>query len=214
MADWTFDPVAHVYRKGKQTLSHDDLMAIRNAIADGMSEESAALARQLVAKAITLAEWAKAFARLIADGVTAAFLLGRGGTAQLDADATAALGELIATQHDYAADFAKAIAAELDKEEPQLGFVSSRSSQYAGASVNAFDQGRALDFQVSLPYYPADGLTSCMMSCRCEWQIVDTDTELTATWITVGDHKVCDDCEARGKEYGPDSPFVQTKGST
>jgi hypothetical protein len=210
---WVYDASNHQYRDGDLVVTERQMLDLRNAIADGMSEESEALAKQLVAKTITLAKWAKAFAQLIADGIGAGFLLGRGGTALMDDASVSVLDGLIADQLGYAKAFATDLATALLDDKATEDGVAGRSALYAGASVHAFDQGRSQDWGVQLPYYPADGETECGGNCRCEWQLVDTDTELTATWITVGDRKVCDDCQARGDEYGPGSPFVQSKGA-
>jgi hypothetical protein len=211
---WVYDASTHRYRDGDLVVSERQLLDLRNAIADGMTDESATLARQLVDGVLTLVQWAKAFAKLISDGVGAGFLLGRGGVAQLDAASTATLDGLIAEQHDYAKQFATAIAEELDIEEPRMGFVSARSALYSGGAVHAFSVGQDEAMGISLPYYPADGGESnsgepcvCFGNCRCEWQISIDGTKGTAAWVTAQDGKVCPGCEARGEEYGPDNPF-------
>jgi hypothetical protein len=187
---WVYDASTHRYRDGDLVVSERQLLDLRNAIADGMTDESATLARQLVDGVLTLVQWAKAFAKLISDGVGAGFLLGRGGVAQLDA------------------------AEELDIEEPRMGFVSARSALYSGGAVHAFSVGQDEAMGISLPYYPADGGESnsgepcvCFGNCRCEWQISIDGTKGTAAWVTAQDGKVCPGCEARGEEYGPDNPF-------
>lgn len=210
---WVYDASKHQYRDGDLVVTERQLLDIRNAIADGMSEESATLAKQLVAKTITLAQWAKAFAQLIVDGIGAGFLLGRGGTALMDDASTALLDGLIADQLGYAKDFATAIAPALDDETATADGIAARSALYSGAAVHGFDQGRSQDWGVQLPYYPADSGTVCGGNCRCSWELVDYDDRLEATWVTEEDSKVCPDCEARGSQYGPGSPFIQSKAT-
>jgi hypothetical protein len=210
---WVYDPSAHRYVDGDRLLTERQLLDLRNAIADGMSTEAKSLARQLIDGVITFAQWAKAFAKLIRDGITAGFLLGRGGQAQLTAVSTKTLDALVADQLGYAKSFASVVSDLIDAGTATVDGVGSRSALYAGASVQAFHQGQSEDWRIELPYYPADGETECLGNCRCSWEVTDTDTEVTAIWRTEDDHKVCEDCEARGKEYGPDSPFVQSKGN-
>lgn len=208
MAEWTYDSATHRYTSGKRVLTEREMLDVRNAIADGMTEESASLARQLLDGIVTLAQWTRNFAKLLTNGIASAFLFGRGGKAAMDETATATLSGLIADQHGYAKGFVKAIAAELETAEPKLNFVAARSELYSGAAVHAFDQGRAQDFGIELPYYPADGGTKCGGNCRCEWTITDTETGGQAVWNTVGDSKVCQDCIDRGNEFGPETPFT------
>lgn len=205
---WVWQAEKHRYVDGKRVLTEREMLSIRNSIADGMTEESAGLAQQLVSGVLKLADWAKAFARLIANGLTAGFLLGRGGKAAMDETATATLSSLIADQHGYAKAFVTDLATALADETATEEGIAARSALYSGASVHAFDQGRAGDLGIELPYYPADGLTVCGGNCRCEWFINDTETGGQAVWNTVGDGKVCDDCIARGNEFGPESPFA------
>jgi hypothetical protein len=203
----------HRYVNGKRVLTEREMLDLRNAIADGMTEESAGLASKLVSGVMTLVEWAKSFARLIANGVSAAFMLGRGGKAAMDETAMTTLSSLISDQHDYAKAFVTDLATALDAGTATEAGVAARSSLYSGAAVNSFHVGQSQDWMIDLPYYPGDGLTVCGGNCRCEWSITDTDTEVTAIYHTVGDEKTCDDCIARGNEFGPDSPFIQSKAA-
>jgi hypothetical protein len=211
---WVYDSSLHRYTNGKRVLSERQMLDLRNAIADGMGEESASLATRLLDGEITLAKWAEEFAALIHDGVSAGFVLGRGGVAQMDATAVERLASLIADQLGFAKAFATDLAASLDLGTATVDGVAARSALYGGGAVQAFHVGQSLDWGIELPFYPADGGTECMGNCRCEWHITDTDEQIEATWVTAGDGNVCQGCEARGKEYGPGSPFVQSKAAT
>lgn len=199
---WVWQAEKHRYVDGKRVLTEREMLSIRNTIADGMTEESAGLATKLVTKVISLAEWARDFAKLLTNGIASAFMFGRGGKAAMDETATATLSGLIADQHGYAKDFVKAIAAELDNAEPQLGFVAARSELYSGAAVNGFHVGQSLDYGFSFEAYPADGTSECGGNCRCELIITDeNESNWAVTWQTVGDFKVCPTCEDRGVKW-------------
>ena len=211
---WAFDPVTHRYTNGKRVLTERQLLDLRNSIADGMGEESASLATRLLDGEITLAQWAEEFAALIHDGVSAGFVLGRGGVMQMDATAVERLASLITDQLGFAKAFATDLSTSLDLGTATVDGVAARSALYGGGAVQAFHVGQSQDWGIELPYYPADGETSCLGRCRCEWHITDNaDGEPEATWVTVGDERVCPECEARGKEYGPGSPFTQSKAA-
>lgn len=211
---WSFDVAKRQYVDGERTVTQAELIALRNTVANGMADEAETLAQRLISGAISLVEWAKAFAALIRNGIAAGFLLGRGGRSQIDRAALTLLDTLIGAQLDYAKGFATELAPSLTAGTATAEGVAARSSLYAGASVQAFDQGRAQAWSLDLPYYPADGQTSCGGNCRCEWSIDNLDDRIEATWHTEGDGKVCDGCRARGNKYGPGSPFVQRKDAT
>lgn len=208
---WSYDPDRHRFVNGSRVLSEREILAIRNTIADGMDVESAALAKRLIAGEIALAEWARAFAKLIRDGVSAGFLVGRGGAAKMDAASTNALNAIIDDQFGFARQFATDLESSLDAGTATVEGVANRSALYSGASVHAFDQGRSADWGIQLPYFPGDGGTQCLGRCRCEWMIDSTDAGISAIYMTKGDERVCDDCVARGNEYGSGSPFVQLR---
>lgn len=208
---WTWDAAKRRYTDGERVLSERDLLALRNAVADGMAEESVALAQRLVDGGFTLADWAEAFSDLIRAGTSAGFVLGRGGAAQLDRAAFDLLEQLILDQLGFAKGFAAELAPALDAGTATAEGVAARSALYAGAGVQAFDRGRGQAWGLDLPYFPADGLTACHGNCRCEWSIEELEDRIEATWHVVGDEASCDGCIARGNQYGPGSPFTQAK---
>jgi hypothetical protein len=208
---WVFDPSKRVYRDGERVVTEKQLLALRNAIADGMTAESTSLAQRLVDGVLSLVEWARGFADVLRHGIGASFLLGRGGRSQVSAADSAVLDRLIGEQLDFARGFATELAPALDAGTATVEGVAARSALYSGASVQAFDHGRAGAWSLDLPYFPADHGTSCKSNCRCEWSIEEFDDRIEATWYTAGDDGVCDGCRARGNQYGPGSPFTQAK---
>jgi hypothetical protein len=202
MAEWTYDSAAHKYRSGERTLTQPELLALRNAVADGMGEESAGLATRLVAGSITLLDWAASFARLIADGLTAAFLLGRGGTAAMDATANTTLSGLIAAQHEYAKSFVSDVTAAINDGSVTEAGVAERSALYSGGAVHAFETGQAASWELVAPAYPTED-SPCGGNCRCWLTFDETDTDYLIYWNTVDDSHTCDVCAQRGEDYNP-----------
>lgn len=199
---WVYDSAAHQYRDGPRTLSQREALDIRNAIADGMTEESSSLARQLLDGLITLAEWAARFARLIANGVSAGFLFGRGGTAAMDETAMRTLDGLIATQHTYAKAWLPDLAAGLNDGSATVEGVAARSALYSGSAVEGFERGRSDSYGFEFEAYPGDGSSECGGNCRCELSITDEDEDnWSVSWITIGDNLVCETCQQRGEDW-------------
>lgn len=212
MAQWFWDTKNHRYvSDAGRVLTDRELLALRNAVADGMSAESAGLATKLANGVMTLLEWASAFAKLLTHGITAGFLLGHGGRAQMDAKASATLDGLIGAQHTYARGFVRDLAARINDGTLTEAGVAARSGLYAGAAVHAYEISRSSSWEISIPFAPADGGTPCLGACRCWWEFSETDTEYTATYYTRDDSRVCDGCQAREGQYGAGSPYTVAK---
>lgn len=219
---WTYDRTKHRYISDDgRALSDRELVTLRNDLADGMAEEARSLVSRLFAGLLDFVSWARAFARTIASGITAGFLLGHGGARTVTPKAVSAIDAMIAEQHGYAAGFARDLADGLTGGTLTEAAASARAELYAGASVHAYEQGRADAVGVDLPYYPGDGGTSndgeqcvCLGNCRCAWQITHGgDGPATAAWITAADGKVCPGCEARGNDYPESNPFVMEQAA-
>lgn len=172
------------------------MLRVRNRLADGFKDDAAELATKVVNGVLTVVDWARAFGSLIADGVTSAFMLGK-GTNALDFRGHGIVTGLIQAQYSYAGPFAQAIDDAITAGTPMSeDAIAARSGLYAGGSViHPFEVGKTDG--IDLPYFPADGLTPCMGNCRCSWELVDDGTVITATWNAQDDFKVCDGCIER-----------------
>jgi hypothetical protein len=202
---WQYSVANHRYVSDEgRVLTDAELLSLRNAVADGMGEESAGLATQLVSGAMTLLEWAASFARLIADGLTAAFLLGRGGAASMDATANTTLDTLIATQHEYAKGFVSDVAAAINDGSVTEAGVAWQSGLYSGSAVAAFETGRAEAWNVALDAVPGDGSSECGPSCRCELNFDEDENGLPLVyWIAQNDDHTCPTCQERADTWDP-----------
>lgn len=202
---WRYDPVIATYSDDDgRTLSQEQMRDVRNAMADGFEEEAAALVLLWFAGKITLEQWAQAFAGLVAAGITAAYVLGYGGTMMLDAAADARIYELIAAQYAYLTGFAEDIYAALRAGVPMSeAMMAARSGLYAGSMVEAYEQANAEAHGAMLPYWPADGGTPCMQRCRCWWAYEQGDGVTNAYWHTQEDPGVCEGCLNREAESDP-----------
>lgn len=201
---WQYDVATATYSSNGRALSQSQLRDVRDAVADGMIADVAAIVADWVAGKLTLAQWAAAFAEMIASSVIAGYLLGYGGTALLDDNADLDILALIAAQYLYAEAFAQDIADAINRGEPMSeAAMRARAELYAGASINAYEQANAAAQGASLPYYPADGQTECGARCRCWWSYEHGDGTTDAYWHTQEDNAVCPGCLEREAESDP-----------
>ena len=77
--------------------------------------------------------------------------------------------------------------------------------QIVSIERNAF-HGYVYNLETSTNWYVASG--AIIHNCRCYWEIEDIGDAWECYWITVGDERVCPECEQRGAEW---SPYVQAK---
>lgn len=199
------DSAAYYDSATTKALTQAQLRDVRNAIADGMGEDIAALVKRYTAGEITLAEWADAFGQLVRTGTTVGYALGIGGANAMDTEAIRQIDRLLAEQTDFVHGFINDLAYGSTSDAQ----MEARAQLYAGQAVKAYEQARASAWSVDLPAYPGDGGTECLGRCRCFWTIEDDETQVMAWWNTHEDDGVCNGCFQRGQDY---SPFVQAKG--
>lgn len=207
MADYTYDPVRRRYlAPNGKVVSLEVVRALRDRWADIQADVIRGFAANVETGVWSLAEFEVATRAWLGETIGAGYQLGRGGSGMMSVDDAFELARLISNQTRY---MERLIA---DKQgnlisDAQFGV---RAEMYAGAAIEAFEVGQARSSGgLDLPCYPADGDTSCMMSCRCYWEIEDVGDAWEAYWVTVGDERVCPECEERGQMY---NPFVQVKG--
>jgi len=203
---WDYDPDRHVWiSPAGQIISFPQLITLRDGFASARQAMVRALGEELAAGTITMDEWAQAFKALSAETITALHLFGSGGEAMVRQ--RPALVARLATLLERQIPFADAFIAEVRSGAVSLDAVAARSELYVGAGIEAYEQARADERGIELPYYPADGSSECKSNDRCAW-IIETrwDDELGrdatfATWQTEHDENVCDTCRQRGAEW-------------
>lgn len=152
---------ASYYANGKtQALTAEQLRDVRDAIADGLSDEITALVKRYTSGAITLEQWASEFASLLRVGTTAGYALGHGGVHTIDGAVLDRIDQLLADQHSFAEGFIRDLGAG-NVSDAQM---DARAQLYAGQAVKAYEEARSASFGVSLPCYPGDGGTQCVVN--------------------------------------------------
>jgi hypothetical protein len=111
MTAFTYDPVTRRYRgpDGK-LITLAALIALRDQVATQTGDDATALTTAYLTRSIRLSAWAEQFAALVTDGVTAGYLLGRGGANVVTPADDATLAPVLETQLTAAKGFGAALA--------------------------------------------------------------------------------------------------------
>ena len=205
-AEWKYDPITHVYiDPNGRRVTPRQLVSARDRFAAARQAMLHALGLQLAAGSITVEQWEGEFKRLVAETITALHLFGAGGEAMVRARSIHI--DRLVQALDRQLPFATQFIDQVRSGELSGDAIAARSELYVGAGVSAYEQARADDWGVELPYYPADHGTPCESNCRCSWIIETAWNEqeqrdvTTARWQTEGDGKVCDGCMTRAREW-------------
>ncbi|MCB0039470.1 MAG: hypothetical protein KDI56_02075 [Xanthomonadales bacterium] len=208
---WQYDPRSRRYRdlRTGRYIGPDDLRELRDRFADALKQETDRLAQRLFDREITIQVWTLEMRRLIKNSFIAQYAAAVGGTQNMTAADYGRIGAMLSSQNTgqywYLQRFAEAIA-EGRLSEAQI---RARAALYMGASVQAFERGKAASFgDLRLPALPGDGSTICLTNCRCEWLISETTTAWYCTW-SLGAAEHCPDCLERAKMW---QPYVVLKG--
>lgn len=200
MAEWEFDAPSRRYRN-KTTgryLSASSSVELRDDVVTRLRSEADTLARKLADQAIDVQTWEREMQRAIREVNAVQWAFGRGGRNAMTDDGRSALADLIRAQHEYLRAFAEDVAAG-NLSEAQI---AARAKLYHGSSVQAYEQGKASAWGVSLPHHPGDGSTPCKSSCRCYVTYADKPDEVHVTWhISAGE--VCSGCKGRARTWAP-----------
>jgi hypothetical protein len=203
---WTYDPQKRQYvDPNGRLVPIRELVRVRDQFASARQAMLRTIGEQLAAGTITVAEWEAQFRAIVAETITALHIFGAGGETMVRTKPMH-LRRLV-TALERQIPFANAFVSELQTGQIEATAVAARSELYVGAGITAYEEARADEWGVTLPYYPADHGTPCESNCRCNWTITTSTHELTgrdmttAYWQTEGDGKVCDGCQQRAAEY-------------
>lgn len=202
---YSYDPVKRAYfGPSGHPVSIDVIRALRDKWADIQADVMQDFVRHVADGTWTIAEFEAAARVWLGETVAAGYQLGRGGQAMMTVDDAFELARLISEKVRQM----ETLIADKQSNLISDAMFEARAEAHAGAAVEAFESGQAASTGLDLPAYPADGSTSCLSRCRCYWSIEEFDDRWEATWVTVGDERVCPECEEHGIEW---APFVQTK---
>jgi len=207
MPTWSYDPTRHQYRDlgTGHYVSHSTIIEWAYAYADASIDVMDTLSGLLWNGQLGVGQWQSAMRQAVKTQYVNQYIAGRGGLAQMTQRDWGALGRMLRDQYGYLDGFAEDVAAGR-VSEAQL---RDRAKLYIDAAHEAFERGRAEAFGLpTLPAYPADGQTSCITRCRCNWIIKPVLKDgvvigWSLTWRLEPKAKHCADCPSNAKIWGP-----------
>lgn len=161
------------------------------------------LSRSYMDGEIDLADFQIGFRNMLRRLYTTMLIAGTGGQKPGDINPTKFLemGNVLRRQYRFLERFMRKVAAgELSEEQ-----IMARAFMYVQASEQMYWRGVT---DVTLPAYPRDGSSECLMHCGCSWELnyrVDdagNKTHLLATWA-LGPTEHCATCEQRAVTWNP-----------
>lgn len=191
-------------------------VGLRNELADLYSSYLRHEANLFVTGKLEYANWVANSEKYILDATGNGYTFGRGGTVNMTNSDYDRLARTLNKQVELFRGFADEVrAGNLSPLQ-----IAARAESYGGSVVFAHEQavnqaaiGDDPNADWELPFYPGDGETSCLSRCRCAWEIDEDEYAWTCTYHTMGDDQMCEDCIARGRQYGEGSPLVFPKAN-
>jgi hypothetical protein len=180
--------------KGKY-ISQEKIEQARQSIIDSAKERNLELAQKLVDKKITLQQWEKTMRDNLRKDYTLQYLIGKGGRNNMTQRDWSIIGRTLQDQYKYLGSFASDIKNGRYTDE-QIAGIANRSNLYSSSSGQAYMRGMSEAWEtVTLPHYPRDGSTICLVSCLCflEWKKVTDGHDVT--WHNSSE--ACPGCKRR-----------------
>ena len=200
---WTYNAKSKRYHNTQdgRFIGLTQMAALRSEYIAHEKRAAADLASDLFSGKINLTEWQVGMREVIRRNFVTEYELAKGGRKRMTQRDWGILGQRIRGQYEYLQGFAK----DLQRgryTEAQAGVVARRAGLYVDAANVAFEQGKAEGYQLVLPAHPGDGTSECLSSCRCYWQIKETEIEWLCYWrLRKSEH--CPTCLWRSKKWRP-----------
>lgn len=161
-----------------------------------------ALMVALLAGRLTVGAWRDGLRDALVQLHTAAWLIGRGGAAGMDAADVAQLAGRVDAQAAYLDGWAAQLQAA--PEAPSLRALVARAMLYYAASWGTVNAARVASVGLPALPQPGDGSTRCRANCRCFWDIQRVDARTWhCYWRCVADKESCPDCLSRASRWSP-----------
>jgi hypothetical protein len=142
--------------------------------------------------------FATRFLTRVGEIVTSAYTWAAGGVEIVTDEGWRTIARLVERQEAFGRGFVEALRG--GRLSPQQA--AARARLYAGATVEAFERGKAAQVGFEPPAWPAEGCEGTV-NCRCYWEIVEFPDRFEGTWVAVGDKNTCGWCSDNAKDYAP-----------
>lgn len=202
--EWDQGRKRYVSVKTGRAVRWSTLDALRHDLALGQRAWADDMARQVANGNLTARRWEMEVRERVKLVYLTEYMLARGGKNVMTFADYGRVGRMLRDQYGYLRRFTDDV---LDGKlsEAQL---ADRTGKYFESSTYAYERGRAAAYEgLTLPCYPGDGGTVCLMRCRCRWEIRETKTRWTCRYRT-STAESCPGCLERKARY---SPYIQRK---
>lgn len=198
---WSFSPSAKRYRSDStgRFIAKSVVTEIRDAVVDAAADEARDLAGKVVRGEITAAEFRDGMRVAIRNSHGANYIFGKGGVRSMTPSDWGRMGQSLREQYAYLEDFIRDIQGGIVSEAQ----AANRAKMYTDGGVKAFEMGQAATWGVAgtIPEYPGENCEG-RSNCRCSWIIIETDTDIEATW-KLGGEDPCGPCQSNAATYNP-----------
>lgn len=198
---YSYDREARRFRDTEtgRFVSKRTINATRDQIIDQSRERIGVLTDRLQVGDLTVSEWRVAMRAEIKVTEIQQYLMGRGGRHMMSPSDWGKVGSEVRRQYRYL----DRLVANYERGDISDAVFRSRARIYTAGSNAGFARGQEAAWDIRLPAMPGDGSTRYGGFCRCYWDIVQTATEVQATWRLGGSRETCTDCVQRAGAWAP-----------
>lgn len=166
------------------------------------------LATELIEGRLNIAGWFQGMATELDRLHTMAYIVGKGGPQNLDADDPGVIQGIVQKQQSYLANWARQLKFQKAQgKTPTVDQIKARAEQYYSAANATMQRAQTEALGIpELPSLPGDGTTSCKTRCRCKWRIVPIPNQPNSWdmfWTVDKTAESCEECVARGFIWNP-----------
>lgn len=171
--------------------------------ANYFTRQTQALNAALVDGRITVEDWQAGMREATEQLNSTAYVIGRGGVGEMDAEDMAQLNRIVDRQLAFVDNWANELRTG---GIPSGAALNARSDLYLSASNAALQNGTTQRLGLpNLPSFPGVGDTICRTRCACRWRIVrvEGDGNWNCFWLRTSDVESCETCISRERVWNP-----------
>ncbi len=193
---WKWDPKRFRYQSSQgRFVDQLEMLALRDAFIQAAKARAEKLAEQ-----VEQPGWVEEVRELIKELYIDLYCLGRGGRNAMTFADWGRIGAMLQEQYRYLNQF----AADIVAGKLSLAQIKARLQLYISSAIQAFEKGKAYGMGLpTLPAYPGDGTSECLVNCRCSWFITAQPMEWQCTWMLGIAEEHCPTCLKRSQEWNP-----------
>lgn len=197
---FSWDNIVHRFRYGNgRYVSTTTIENARQSLVDSLKVENEKLAQRLVDGKITVSQWEKEMRDNLRRVYTTQYLLGRGGINNMTQRDWGIIGNNLRQSYSYLRGYSTDLNNGRYSDE-QIRAIVARMNLYANSTGLAYQRGMSeAHEQITLPHYPRDGSTICLVSCACSLEWVKVNDGWNIFW-RLGPTEHCSTCKKRANK--------------